>query len=274
MAATPDGRGYWLVASDGGHLRLRRRRLLRLDRRHRPQQAHRGHGRHPRRPGLLAGGLRRRHLRLRRRRLLRLHRRHEPQQAHRGHGPPSAKAGGASVPTQVSPYTATATETTVTKRAVRRHAAPAGYTAQQLIFDDQFWAPASTPPSGTPTSVPRGSSGRTWHPSSAVLRSERPWCRDRPGDVRAVPGACRQRAHVYAQRNTTSTRAPTRWLSGVVTTEGKSSLPTTGWYVQARIKDPDMTQGLWPNMWSQPFSPGPFNESIDFMQGLHGGPST
>ena len=40
----------------------------------------------PRRPRLLAGGLRRRHLRLRRRRLPRLHRQHPPQPAHRGHG--------------------------------------------------------------------------------------------------------------------------------------------------------------------------------------------
>ena len=31
MAATPDGQGYWLVASDGGIFSLRRRRLLRLD---------------------------------------------------------------------------------------------------------------------------------------------------------------------------------------------------------------------------------------------------
>ena len=30
MAATPDGGGYWLVASDGGDLQLRRRRVLRL----------------------------------------------------------------------------------------------------------------------------------------------------------------------------------------------------------------------------------------------------
>ena len=35
MAATPDGGGYWLVASDGGHLHLRGRQLLRLDRGHR-----------------------------------------------------------------------------------------------------------------------------------------------------------------------------------------------------------------------------------------------
>ena len=68
------------------HLQLRRRRLLRLDRRDRPQPADRGHGLHPRRQGLLAGGLRRRHLQLRRRRLLRLDRRDRPQPADRGHG--------------------------------------------------------------------------------------------------------------------------------------------------------------------------------------------
>ena len=32
MAAAPDGGGYWLVASDGGHLHLRRRPVLRVDR--------------------------------------------------------------------------------------------------------------------------------------------------------------------------------------------------------------------------------------------------
>ena len=67
-------------------LRLRRRPLLRVDRRHRPQQAGGGHGRHPRRRRLLAGGLRRRHLRLRRRPLLRLDRGHPPQPAGGGHG--------------------------------------------------------------------------------------------------------------------------------------------------------------------------------------------
>ena len=32
MAATPDGKGYWLVASDGGIFSLRGRHLRRLDR--------------------------------------------------------------------------------------------------------------------------------------------------------------------------------------------------------------------------------------------------
>ena len=41
MAATADGTGYWLVASDGGDLRLRRRRLLRIHGRRPAEPAHR-----------------------------------------------------------------------------------------------------------------------------------------------------------------------------------------------------------------------------------------
>ncbi len=79
MASTSDGMGYWLVASDGGIFTHGDAQfygsqastssspcsppplppLPGLDR---PQQAHCGHGVHPRRHGLLAGGLRRRHL--------------------------------------------------------------------------------------------------------------------------------------------------------------------------------------------------------------------
>ena len=72
MASTATGNGYWIVASDGGHLQLRRRRLLRVGRCVPAQQADRGHGRHQGRRRVLAGRLRRGHLRLRRRRLLRV----------------------------------------------------------------------------------------------------------------------------------------------------------------------------------------------------------
>ena len=62
MAATPTGKGYWLVASDGGIFALRRRALLRLDRRDPAQPADRRDGRDPDRPGLLVRRVRRRHL--------------------------------------------------------------------------------------------------------------------------------------------------------------------------------------------------------------------
>ena len=71
MSATPDGLGYWLVASDGGVFTYGDATVLRIDRCHPPEQAHRRHGAHARRQGLLAGGLRRRHLHLRRRHVLR-----------------------------------------------------------------------------------------------------------------------------------------------------------------------------------------------------------
>ena len=62
MAATPDGKGYWLVASDGGIFTYGDAGFYGSTGGHPPEQAHRGHGRHPRRQGLLAGGLRRWHL--------------------------------------------------------------------------------------------------------------------------------------------------------------------------------------------------------------------
>ena len=57
------------------------------------EQADRGHGRHAGRPGLLAGGQRRRRLHLRRRPLLRLDGRHRPEQADRGHGRHAGRPG-------------------------------------------------------------------------------------------------------------------------------------------------------------------------------------
>ncbi len=85
MAASPDGKGYWLVAADGGIFNYGDAVLLRLARPAPPEEPHRGHRRHRRRQGLLAGGIRRRHLQLRRRRLPRLDGGHPPDQAHRGH---------------------------------------------------------------------------------------------------------------------------------------------------------------------------------------------
>ena len=79
MAATPSSRGYWLVASDGGVFAYGDAGFygstgaIHLD------QAGGGHGPHPRRGWVLAGGLRRRGVRLRRRRLLRISGRHPPR---------------------------------------------------------------------------------------------------------------------------------------------------------------------------------------------------
>ncbi len=92
MAATPSGRGYWLVASDGGIFSFGDATFygsiggLRLN------QPVVGMAATPSGPGLLAGGIRRRHLLLRRRHLLRLHRRPPPQPAGHGDGGPPRPA--------------------------------------------------------------------------------------------------------------------------------------------------------------------------------------
>ena len=65
MASTPDGHGYWLVASDGGIFSYGDAQLLRQHRQHRAQQADRRHDRQPGRDRLLPRRLRRRDLQLR-----------------------------------------------------------------------------------------------------------------------------------------------------------------------------------------------------------------
>ena len=152
--------------------------------------------------------------------------------------------------------------------------APAGYTAQQLIFDDQF---SGASLDTTKWNTYMGAQGGVWNNEGTL-----PLAYSGPN----VPGSGTD-AEMYgpsevsvgngltlsAQRNTNEYSGTYPWISGVVTTEGKFTLPTTGWYVQAKIKMPDMTQGLWPNMWFLPAAPGPFNE-LDFVQGgFYGGPS-
>jgi beta-glucanase (GH16 family) len=145
-------------------------------------------------------------------------------------------------------------------------AAPAGYTTQQMIFDDQF---AGTSLDTTKWNTYLGAQGTVWNnhgrlaapysgPNATVTNEAAMFG---PSQVRVKDGLT-----LTAQRNTNQYAALYPWISGTVTTEGKFTLPKTGWYVQAKIKVPDTTQGLWPSMWFLPAVRGPFNE-IDFLQG-------
>ena len=57
MAATPDGKGYWLVASDGGIFAYGDASFYGSNRWRHFEQTRGGDGSHPRRWRLLAGGL-------------------------------------------------------------------------------------------------------------------------------------------------------------------------------------------------------------------------
>ena len=71
-----------------------------------------------------------------------------------------------------------------------------------------------------------------------------------------------------AQQNTNQWASTYPWISGVVTTEGKFTLPTTGWYVQVKAKMPDMTDGMWPSIW---FMPAVAGTSVNELDGYEGG---
>jgi len=75
-----------------------------------------------------------------------------------------------------------------------------------------------------------------------------------------------------AQKNTNQSSGTFPWISGVVTTEGKFSLPTdSSWYVQVKAKMPDTSQGMWPAIW---FLPGVSGTAFNELDGYEGGWAT
>jgi beta-glucanase (GH16 family) len=149
---------------------------------------------------------------------------------------------------------------------------PAGYGSSQLIFQDNF--------TGTSLDTSKwvtylGSSGAVWDNNGALPS---------PYSGPTLPGAGNESAMfapsqvavdngltLTAQRNSNQYATDYPWISGVVTTEGKFSLPTTGWYVQVKAKMPDQSQGMWPAIWFLPGVPGtPFNEIDGYEGGLLG----
>ena len=94
MASTPDGRGYWLVASDGGIFAFGDAGFFGSTGALTLNKPIVGMAATPDGRRLLAGRLRRRHLRLRRRRLLRIDRGHQPSTSRSSAWPPTPDGGG------------------------------------------------------------------------------------------------------------------------------------------------------------------------------------
>jgi hypothetical protein len=151
--------------------------------------------------------------------------------------------------------------------------APPGYTSSQVIFDDRFdgrklnrrkWVTylgaagviwnndrqLPLPYSG-PTTATNGGSGY----NQAMYG---------PSQVRVDNGLI-----LTAQPNTNRWAGTFPWISGVVTTEGKFTLPKTGWYVQVEAKMPPASPGVWPVIWFLPPVGGTsFNEMDAFEGGV------
>ena len=147
---------------------------------------------------------------------------------------------------------------------------PSGYTAQQLIFDDQF---SGTLLNHSKWSTYLAAQGIRWS-GDGVLPF--PYS---GGDDVALGGndlAMYGPAQVSVDNGLTLTAQPNTnqwasgypWISGVVTTMGKFTLPTTGWYVQVKAKMPNMSDGMWPAIW---FMPAVAGTSVNELDGYEGG---
>jgi len=152
--------------------------------------------------------------------------------------------------------------------------APAGYKSQQMIFDDQF---SGTSLDTTKWTTSLGAQGTVWNDHGRLPT---------PYSAPNVPGAGNGDTAMFgpsqvsvdngltltAQRNTNQYAGTYPWISGVVTTEGKFSLPSGGWYVQVNAKMPDMTAGMWPAIWFMPDTPTSPVPEIDLFEGGFLGP--
>jgi hypothetical protein len=144
----------------------------------------------------------------------------------------------------------TSTEPTASSRGMPP---PPGYTSRQLIFDDQF---SGTRLDTTKWTTALGAQGIVWNDFG---RLPAPYSGPNvPGDgtEAAMFGPSQVSVDngltLTAQRNTNQYAGTYPWISGVVTTEGKFSLPAGGWYVQVKAKMPDTSTGMWPAIWFMP----------------------
>ena len=135
------------------------------------------------------------------------------------------------------------------ERSSQGMSAPPGYTTKQLIFVDKF---SGTSLDTTKWTTSLGAQGVVWNNDGRLaapysgpntpITDESAMCG--PSQVRVDNGLT-----LTAERNTNQYASTYPWISGVATTEGKFSLPSTGWYVQVKAKMPDMTGGMWPAIW-------------------------
>ena len=128
---------------------------------------------------------------------------------------------------------------------------PPGYTRRQLIFDDRF---SGTRLDASKWTTALGAQGIVWNdygslplPYSGANVPGPDIALFAPSQVSVDNGLT-----LTAQRNTNRYAGTYPWISGVVTTEGKFSLPARGWYVQVKAKMPDTSTGMWPAIWFMP----------------------
>lgn len=145
--------------------------------------------------------------------------------------------------------------------------APAGYTHK--IFEDDF---AGTTLDAIKWVTVLGSAGNVWN-NKGSLSAGYSGMNMPGGNQQAVLNASQLSVNngltITAKQNTTGVQQTNYpWISGIVNTMGKFTLPQTQWYVQANVKLPDSSAGCWPSMW---FLPGLVNQSANEVDAYEGG---
>jgi hypothetical protein len=149
--------------------------------------------------------------------------------------------------------------------------APVGYTNQQMIFDNQF---SGTSLDSSEWVTYQGAQGTVWNNFGNL-----PSPYSGPNSVAnggngfgvsmfsPSQDAVKDGLTLTAQRNTNQWASTYPWISGIVNTETKFSLPATGWYVQVKVQMPDMTQGMWPAIWFMPDTSASSVPELDLFEG-------
>ena len=145
--------------------------------------------------------------------------------------------------------------------------APPGYTDQDLIFDDRF---TGTSLDSSNWNTQLGAAGVIWNNHGAIAA---PY--SGPNTPNVDEAAMFSPSQVGVDNGLTLTAMPNTnqyagtypWISGTVTTEGKFTLPATGWYVQVQAKMPNESQGLWPAIWFLPPTAGTPSNEFDGYEG-------
>jgi beta-glucanase (GH16 family) len=145
---------------------------------------------------------------------------------------------------------------------------PPGYTNRQLLFDDKF---SGTSLDTTAWTTYLGAQGIVWNNDDSIPLPYSAPNAAGPGTQTAMLGPSQVGVNngltLTAQRNTNHYAWLYPWISGVVTTEGKLSLPASGWYVQVKAKMPDVTAGMWPAIWFMPDTATSRVPEIDLFEG-------
>ncbi len=149
---------------------------------------------------------------------------------------------------------------------------PVGYNASQLIFDDQF---TGTTLDSSKWNTYLGANGGVWNNFGSFplpFSGPNSVANGGPGNQIAMFGPSQVSVNngltLTAQKNTNQFASNYPWISGVINTEGKFTLPTGGWYVQVKAQMPDQSQGMWPGIW---FMPGPSGTPTNELDGYEGG---